>query len=492
MAQVEVMTSQIAGQSGVSSALASYPVPDASAVSAYALTAANSSPVLATTSAVLYQDREKDLWQTTVILSQTAGECPGSASDFYLETTSPDKTIRASSVTRIGFGPCRVTVKFKGAPRTPQSALLVLDEAGVLSSTQLSLSRDVTWFDYLGVPFICGALMIIALLLVIGFLIRIHEEDGTRKSLIDRQFWTKTVSASDVRKVGLIPVAAIIATFLGAGTLASSLFPGISLSVFGALATVVELIAGGAGVVAYALLYDRWLRHQSPDVIGSTLALPSGSNQPTAITFPEGANITSNGSLSITRDQAGTADQITTEVPASKSISIPDNTTIEILQGKSLSFPDGPNILLKDTVSLLASNDKANLSIEDGPTYPFPVTIKAGADTKITYTNEAEFFPYDAKIVSKFGRRRISRSGRSFKLTPERPTGPVVNMLIVIVPVLSSIFAIGAELGVIGVLSIGLSDATKFGRFIAFDLIVAVALLALYYSVSTIRTATDA
>ena len=46
-------------------------------------------------------------------------------------------------------------------------------------------------------------------------------------------------------------------------------------------------------------------------------------------------------------------------------------------------------------------------------------------------------------------------------------------------------------LGGCGVLAIGLSDATVLGRFIAFDLIVAVAIFTLYYSVATIRTAID-
>jgi hypothetical protein len=84
IAQAAVLTSQAAGRSGTRSATASDTRPDASTVSGYVLTAASSGPVLATTSAVLSQDRENDLWQTTVVLSQVGGECPRPASEFWL------------------------------------------------------------------------------------------------------------------------------------------------------------------------------------------------------------------------------------------------------------------------------------------------------------------------------------------------------------------------------------------------------------------------
>ena len=64
-------------------------------------------------------------------------------------------------------------------------------------------------------------------------------------------------------------------------------------------------------------------------------------------------------------------------------------------------------------------------------------------------------------------------------------------MVVAVVPALITMFGIGAELGLVAVLAVALSDATIFGRFIAFDLIVAVAIFTLYYSVVNIRTAID-
>ena len=207
-----------------------------------AASATSTSPSLATTTADLTQV-SRDLWQTTVIVSQALGECPGPASNYWLETTSPDLTISALRVARVGTGPCRVMVTFKGPPQTPKGASLVLDEAGVLSSTQLSLSRDVTLLGYFGVPFIFGVVMILALLLIIALFVRIYDDGGSRIFPFRRPFWHRTISVSERLKVGAISVVTILGTFLGAATLANSLFPGISLGLFVILSICAAAIA---------------------------------------------------------------------------------------------------------------------------------------------------------------------------------------------------------------------------------------------------------
>lgn len=365
-----------------------------------------------------------------------------------------------------------------------ESALLVLDEAGVLSSAQLSLARDVTWYDYFGVPIICGLLMAIALLFVIGFLIGVREEDGTRRTLINRQFRTRTVPESGVPKVSLVPIATVVAAFLGAGTLANSLFPGVSVGVFLLLTTVVEAGAAAVGLALYYLLQEGWVRRRPPNELGSPLALTANSKQPANFSFPTGADITSAEELVITPDQEGAADQESTTTTG--IIQIPSGSKVEILQGELLSFPNGPKIRLKGAGSLRISKDDASLILAKG-TYTLPAIITAKIDTFITYDEKAEqpiFSPCSAKV----GRRRYGR--QSFELTLKRPDTPQVNMLIAIVPVLITVFAIGAELGIIGVLSISLSDATRFGRFVASDLIAAVGIFVLYYIVRRIRSAT--
>jgi hypothetical protein len=482
--QVGLLISPSAGQPSVRSASIAYAGPDASTASVYVLTATASGPVLATTTAVLSQESEKDVWQTTVLLSQATRECPGLASRFWLETTSPDETIRASSITRVGTGPCRVTLTFKGAPKTLESASLVLDEAGVLSSTQLSLSRHVTWSDYFFIPFIGGLIIAVVVLLAINFFIGFRQEGRTWRALISRRFPIKTVSAAKAPKASLVPIATVVATFLGASTLASSLFPGVSIGVFVIVTAFVEGLTAVLGPALFSTFQEGWVRRCPPNELGRPLELTSGSKHP-LFSFPEGANIKSDDPLSMTHP-GGATDQKPVRV---SQISIPKNSKIAILTGNSVNFPEGPEVRLEGTSSFLVSNDDQNLKMRtpEDDDYSLPREIKAHTDTKITYDKSAEpeFSPGDAKAGYR------GYGSRSFKVTLNRFKEPQVNLLIAIIPVLIAVFAVGAELGVIGVLSIDFSDATISDRIFASVLIVLVAIFVVYYVVRTVRGAAD-
>lgn len=480
---VEAADAQAAGHPNASFALGSHTAPDSSINSSYVLTVGNSGPVLATTSAVLAQGKEKDVWQATVILSQATEACPGPVSNYWLETTAPNRATQASAAVRIGHGPCRVTLTFKGAPRAPESASLVLDEAGALSSTPLTLKRYVTGFDYIWLPAIFGAIMIVALLLMIELRIRIREEGSTWKWISVRQFWTRPASAPDARNAAFIPIATLVATFIGAGTLASSLFPGISLSFFGALTASFELIAVAIGGIVYGYLYRKWERGQSPDTLGYTLELTSDDAEAPAAEISEfgGADIRSAAEMTVTQNQT------VTKVSASSKLTIPSGSTIKIINGDLLSFPEGPDVLLKGSCSLLVSSESDGVNItHPGGAINLPATIRVTGDATISYAGEsADLMLYSARVAVPLGRRY---KNKSFTLKSERPAKAVGSMLVVIFPLLASIFAIGAELGIIGVLSIDLSDATRTVRFFAFDLLVAIAIFALSHSLSTIRS----
>jgi hypothetical protein len=487
--QAKVLTSQVAGPSGMRPATASDTRPGASSRSGYFLTAASSGPVLATTSAVLSQDRENDLWRTTVILSQVGAECPLPASEFWLETTSPDGTIQASGAVRVGQGPCRMTVTFTGAPRTMEGASLVLYEAGAVSSVQLTLNRNVTLSDYFFIPAICGLVLAIALLLAIGFFVGIHEEDGSRVTLNDRRFLVKKISKSQVPRVKLVPVATIVATVLGASTLAGSLFPGVSIGIFLALATGVAAVATAGGSFLFELLDVGWVRRHAPNEIGASLALTSGGNQPN-FSFPAGASIQSADKFVMAPNQVSAKivilDNVATVSLPSKFM-IPEGSEIDVIEAASLSFLEGPKILLKGARYLRLSNADAKLPVGED-SYNLPRIIKAESDTTIEYNDGKE--PVFSPSGAKAGRRRYGR--RKFNLTLERHDELQTNMLIALVPLFAVIFAAGAELGVIGVLSIGFSDATGFNLFLVADLIALVALIVIWYVVWRIQHATYA
>jgi hypothetical protein len=168
-------------------------------------------------------------------------------------------------------------------------------------------------------------------------------------------------------------------------------------------------------------------------------------------------------------------------------VTIPENSKVEVVEGASLSFLEGPKVLLAGAGALWVSGD--NAIVIDGDTYPLPRNFKAEADATIEY-KEGATAPSFSPSGAKAGRRRYGR--RSFNLTLERHNERQTNMLIALVPVFAVVFASGAELGVIGVLSIGFSDATRFGRFLVSDLIVLVALFVIWSIVWKIQRATYA
>jgi hypothetical protein len=485
LAQTWIVTPWAAARSVASSEFALRLVPVASAFSGYVLTAASPSPSLATATAVLTQEA-KDRWQTTVILSQAAGEeCPGPTTDYWLETTGPDLARSASSVIRATpYGPCLVTVTFNVPLGTPGSALLVLDESGVLSSTQLSLSRDVSKLEYYGVPVICGAVMVLALLELIRRGVRVDGRDGTPISLFKSQFWQQIipVSNTDNLKVSGVSVATVLGTFIAAAALANSLFPGVSLSSFVILSIIAGMIvAAGSGLSGF--LYRRWLGSHPVDLAGTTLEFdPSGSARAVIkvpsgakIAVPEGAKIFDKGG----KDR-GAPDPIT-QVPA--------DGEIQIVSGRSLYLSAGADLLLKGKCSIQIDHDSGRLQLADGSAIGLPMGIDADSDVTITYTNEADIeIPAGTKISRDRQVRKSTRAER-YKLLPSRSSRREASMTVVVGPALCTMFGIGAELGLVGVLAVILSDGGFFTRIMAGVLIVAVAFITLYYSFKTIQTA---
>jgi hypothetical protein len=365
-----------------------------------------------------------------------------------------------------------------------EGASLVLDEAGMVSSLQLTLDRQVTLFDFAIIPAIGGFVLAAALLLVIGFIAGFHEEDGLRITLNEHRFRVKTVSVSQMPQVSLVPVATIVATVLGASTLAGSLFPGVSIGIFLVLTSVVAAVAAGVGSLAFDVLHSLWVRRHAPNEIGVPLALTAGGGQPSFSSLV-GASIESAGQLYLASEQENQASE--KEIPLPDRVPIPDGSKIEVIKGTSLSFLDGPKILLKGESSLLLSNDEMGLKIGND-TYGLPRRIKAKADTTIEYNEatEPDFVPSGTRA----GRRRYG-SKQNFKLTLERHNEPQTNMLIALVPVFAVVFGVGAELGVIGLLSINFSDATGFGRFLVAALIAFVAVFVVWYVFWKIQRATS-
>jgi hypothetical protein len=470
------------------SAFASHSVRAAPAISGYVLTDVGPGPALATTTADLTQEA-KDRWQATIILSQAANECPGPKSDYWLETTAPDGAYRASSVIRGEPGPCRVIVTFNVALRTPQSALLVLDEAGVVSSTQLSLSRNVRTFEKYGVPFIFGGVMVVVLLIWVGLSVQITGEDGLVLRPTRWPFWQQPIPVSDrdLLKVGGISVATVLATLIAAAGFADTLFPGVPLGGFVILSIIFGMIvAAGPGV--YQLFNASWLSHNPLYLAGATLEPDPGSSEPILIEVPAGADFKVRAGARLV-NETGFDTSLTNEA----ILKVPGRSKIELYPEKSLEIPDDTNPLrLGGGYSAKIINDDGQLAYGGTPV-ALPVTIKASTDATVTYMGQQAYIqiPNAVKIIEHSGGPHKRGRNRRFMLTSGPERKPAASMKVVVGTAVCTTLGIGAELGLIGVLAVIFSDGGTLIRFIAGFLVVAVALITLYYSFNTIQAAAD-
>jgi hypothetical protein len=76
-------------------------------------------------------------------------------------------------------------------------------------------------------------------------------------------------------------------------------------------------------------------------------------------------------------------------------------------------------------------------------------------------------------------------------LVPQGSNTMVANMRLVIASALMTIFGIGIQVGIAGVLAFGYSDASPAGRWLALLVVVVVAVFTLIYSTMAIRTLAD-
>jgi hypothetical protein len=127
-----------------------------------------------------------------------------------------------------------------------------------------------------------------------------------------------------------------------------------------------------------------------------------------------------------------------------------------------------------------------------GTQVTLPATIQADTGATIRYLGQQAYInvPNAVAIIERSGRRRKRASNRRFTLTSD-PERPAASMKVVVGTAVCTTLGIGAELGLIGVLAVIFSDGGGFTRFIAGLLVVAVALITLYYSFNTIQTAAD-
>jgi hypothetical protein len=305
---------------------------------------------------------EPTRWQTTVVLNDTSPGCStAKAADYWLVITSPERAIQAlkkplppvtiagtssttamrgSAAKKAGHNAkpsegssCQVTLTFAKLGQTPQTATLVIDEAGGSSSIALTVSRDVTLAFYLGYPAAAGGILAILLFLLPVLFIKVYDWDGTTlrgwkcgwwaRPILGSGAWTLNDSWATNISTGLVVVGTILVTT----TAANSLFPGIALDRF----AIVNIVAGAIVVIApvvFGIYYALYTARNPGPTADATVKLPGGAT--VTIEVPSGASITVSGDTTV-QGIAGNAAQA--DVRASCTYQIPAGARIDVQAG---------------------------------------------------------------------------------------------------------------------------------------------------------------
>jgi hypothetical protein len=231
---------------------------------------------------------------------------------------------------------------------------------------------------------------------------------------------------------------------------------------------------------------------------GHSIQVPPGcsiyilSERDAAIVLPGGSDVVVPGAstlmianepgmLTMGGDDATPADQ-SSGTGARRSLTI-------ITDGQAFAVIEDIPVRGAQGAEAKGSPEAKGTPVAQDVTLELPVLLTAPAGLKITVAGLADLvLPADTKIDGP--RRRPAGAFQDLRHI-ELPQGAntlVGNMRLVTISALVTIFAIGAEIGIVGVLAVGLSDASNLGRWLAGVLLSLAAAFTLWYS----KTAIDA
>ncbi len=454
-------------------------------------------------------------WTTTVLLNDNKSACMGKPF-YWLFTTSPDRIIgpAPATVTPIanpGTGSsCEVTVGFTGLRQVPETAALVINQPGGSSAIPLSVSRDVTLYYYLVIPVAVGVLMALVGFLISKYRVQLYDKAGRLLPRSGTDFWEHPIAGSgawalnDSWATNITTGLVVVGTILTTTTAANSLFPGVALDRF----AIVNVVVGGivvAAPIVFGILYARWTGKHPGVPADATLRLPSDGGDPpvapAAITVPAGASIVTSGTATV-RWQHG---QIEDRVCTDKAIAIPPGSRIRV-RSDARAF-----MTLPGTTSDIAVYPGSELRIDrspgnvpgpgelpiprsdllhaprNDPHISYPATITAPGGAKITLVGVADItLPRGTDIVTPNGQPIASLQMERELQEPQGSNTLIASLRIILIAAVVTMFGMGAELGIAGVLAYGLSDATQSWRLAMLGGVVLVGMLVLWYSATAI------
>lgn len=487
----------------------------------------------AATSPILNQQSPR-VWKTTVLVDSSPS-CLGGLK-YQLVTASPNYVIdgavagmapvppAGTAVRECGNGTGQfvavsLVFKLKKPFQTvPLGATLVVEQPnGTATPTAemvMIIHRVVSQWQYLWIPMICGGILVVCYLALVG---TVPLFNTLRNK--PAHFWTQPMYASaawtfqDSWATNIATAGTTIAAVLtGLGTV-TTLLPGVQLDRYAVLIGICGAIIVAAPLV-FGIAYTLFSRSrpQVPDNATLKQKPPQGGQPTWTITVPGGASFTLPGGAKV--PASNPPRQV--ELKAGATLPVPPGATITVNGGTPV-FPGDASIVLngatKITVdkSFTASGDaiKANPPHDQAnpphgqanPPSPGPVKLvnpvtieELVADDAVTLKIVGFAYveiPRSTEVLAPGARKIIFRNKAALRV-PLGSNVIVSDMRSLVPAAMTTMFGIGAELGLLGVLAGWLSVETGGARVAVVAVTVVIAVVLLWYAWSTTHALKDA
>ena len=245
----------------------------------------------------------------------------------------------------------------------------------------------------------------------------------------------------------------------------------------GAAAILMEEVTVGLGEVGMPL--------------GAIIEVPSGAS----VVVPGGATLRGHGD--------GGLEPVAVQVKPGCTIQVPTGASISVLPGATIAVPGGTDIGVRGQSTMKITGDIGPLTIAAADIVP-PHNVQAHdaqlrSPVRITTSSGAKVSAVGVMdVLLPQGTCSSAPYRREFALPRERnlqiPQGSNVifgAMYIVLIAAVVTMFGIGAELGIAGVLAYGLSEASQAWRSFMLGVTGLLAVLILVYAVTAIRALAD-
>jgi hypothetical protein len=439
----------------------------------------------------------------------------------------------------------QVTLRFDGQggmPVTPpaSAAIVVSTPSSPPMQVTVSVHRWVNGIEYLGVPVACGLglwLLFIAAMLLGG----LRDPGGGTlrgRKILDRPLYAQsTWTFSGSWATSLTTAGAVTAVLLTATGVASEVLPGVEPGRFSLLIVAAGAITATAPLLFGALNYSSQradpttarvsvirlpAKPPAGPATGGVLVtllpdhvhVPGASGPPTEIAVPAGAILALPCGGTV---QPGTPEETAATLRPGAKLAVPPDAVIRVaalgdVTRKALAVVpgtndievfDGQQVTISPSVIIAAKDVVRGTAMPPSWQKPGQPSFRLGPRYRLTGQGGARIF--------FIGQARLRLPAGAVISAPveETPAGEVTlkiatpfvlprtrevvasRMWPLLAASLLTLFGTGAELGILGVLACWLSSAGPGVRWASAAMIGAMAFVALYYSVVSVRALAD-